>query len=257
MGTKRTFTGTILALIPARAGSKGVLDKNILPVGGYPLLAYSIAAAVRAVCVDRVMVTTDSAEYAAIAQTHGAEVPFLRPSELATDNSGDIEYIRHALSWITENEGAPPDTIVLLRPTTPLRDPDIIDDAIHRFARSEKASSLRSVHEMPETAYKTVEMVDGFLKRICTGDTDMDKANLPRQQYSVTYQANGYVDIVRTGSILMKGRLFGRRTLGYETPVTAEIDTLEDITYLEYQIGRQPEAMRRLFGKDFQNGASI
>ena len=93
---------SVLALIPARSGSKGVPDKNVRPLGGQPLIAWSIAAATRSQAIDRVIVSTDSDAYGRIAIKHGAEVPFLRPSELAADCSRDLEFILHALDWLDD-----------------------------------------------------------------------------------------------------------------------------------------------------------
>ena len=142
----------VLALIPARAGSKGVPDKNTRPLGGYPLLAWSIAACRKSKAIDRVIVSTDSPDYAALAREAGAEAPFLRPQEISGDLSTDYEFITHALDWLQEH-GDMPDYVVHMRPTTPVRTPKIIDEAIEAFMKAPDASALRSVHEMPESAY--------------------------------------------------------------------------------------------------------
>ena len=112
----------VVALVPARAGSKGVPNKNIRSLAGHPLLAYSVRAGVKAGNIDRVIVSTDSAEYADIAKRYGGEAPFLRPAPLAGDRSSDYEFIAHALDWMQQNEKRLPDLIVHLRPTTPLRE---------------------------------------------------------------------------------------------------------------------------------------
>ena len=147
----------IYAVIPARSGSKGVPNKNVKMFAGRPLMAYSIAAAQKSNLIDRVIVSTDSEEYAEIALKEGAEVPFLRPKEISTDLSKDIEFFSHLVSWIDSSDITMPDYLVHLRPTTPLRDPSIIDKAIIRFSKS-KYTSLRSVHLMAQSAYKFVEM---------------------------------------------------------------------------------------------------
>src|SRR5438105_933427 len=114
-----------IAIIPARGGSKGVPKKNLLPIGGYPLLAYSIAAARACPEIDRVILSTDSPELAEMGRQYGAEVPFMRPAELAQDNSPDRDYILHAIEWQKLHESTVADIIVQLRPTTPLRDPGL------------------------------------------------------------------------------------------------------------------------------------
>ena len=117
----------IVALIPARSGSKGVLNKNIRPIGGIPLIAYSIAAALKSTLIDRVVVSTDSEKYAELARSFGAETPFIRPVNISGDSATDIEFFKHAISWFKDNENCTPRYLVHLRPTTPFRDPKIID----------------------------------------------------------------------------------------------------------------------------------
>src|SRR5919201_6543515 len=109
----------ILALIPARGGSKGIPRKNILNFAGYPLIAWSIAAAKQASCITRVIVSTDDEEIASVARKYGAETPFLRPSEFAQDNTTDLPVFQHALQWLDEHEGYQPEIVIQLRPTSP------------------------------------------------------------------------------------------------------------------------------------------
>ena len=116
----------IVALVPARAGSKGVPDKNIRALAGQPLLAWSVRAALRAKTVDWVIVSTDSAEYAEIARASGAEVPFLRSEQSSNDGAGDEAVVAHFLDWLGQGGEALPDYIVYLRPTTPLRSSAVI-----------------------------------------------------------------------------------------------------------------------------------
>ncbi|MBT6052972.1 MAG: acylneuraminate cytidylyltransferase family protein, partial [Candidatus Scalindua sp.] len=119
-----------IAIIPARSGSKGVPRKNIYFLGGHPLIAYTIAAAVLSSYIERVIVSTDSEEIAGIARDYGAEVPFLRPLEFARDHSSDREYLLHTMQWFQDSEGHVPEYWVHLRPTTPLREVGIVDQAI-------------------------------------------------------------------------------------------------------------------------------
>src|SRR5262245_233690 len=108
----------ILALIPARGGSKGIPRKNIRSFAGYPLIAWSIAAARQAACVTRTLLSTDDAEIASVARGYGAETPFLRPAELARDQTTDLPVFEHALGWLEENEGYRPEIVIQLRPTS-------------------------------------------------------------------------------------------------------------------------------------------
>ncbi len=111
----------ILALIPARGGSKGIPHKNIRSFAGYPLIAWSIAAGLQANSVSRVLVSTDDEEIASVARDYGADAPFLRPSELAQDRTTDLPVFEHALKWLEDIEGYKPDIVIQLRPTSPIR----------------------------------------------------------------------------------------------------------------------------------------
>ena len=150
----------ILAIIPARSGSKGVSNKNIKLLNGHPLIAYSIKAALLVPTIDRVIVSTDSKHYASIARRYGAETPFLRPKKISGDYSRDLEFIEHALDWFYHAEGYAPRLIVHLRPTTPLRDPRVIEKAILTIDNDLDATALRSVHQMSNPAYKCFEVKD-------------------------------------------------------------------------------------------------
>jgi CMP-N-acetylneuraminic acid synthetase len=120
----------ILAIIPARGGSKGIPRKNIRSFASWPLIAWSIAAAKQSAYVTRVIVSTDDEEIAAVAREYGAETPFLRPAEFAQDKSTDMPLFEHALAWLAEHEGYQPEVVVQLRPTSPIRPRGLIDDAI-------------------------------------------------------------------------------------------------------------------------------
>ena len=136
----------VVALIPARAGSKRVPDKNVALLGGHPLLAYSIAAAAASGIFDAVVVSTDSARYAEIARYYGADVPALRPAGLAGDLSPDIEWVEHMLG-VLEAEGRSYPAFSILRPTSPFRQPQTIQRAWKAFAADPGADSLRAVEK--------------------------------------------------------------------------------------------------------------
>ncbi len=133
-----------IALIPARAGSKRLASKNIRPLAGHPLLAYTVAAARRCGRFEAVIVSTDAPEIAAVAQKYGAEVPFLRPAEFAGDLSPDIDWLRDTLGRL-EALGRRPDIFALLRPTSPFRQPETIQRAFAAFHAAAGADSLRAV----------------------------------------------------------------------------------------------------------------
>lgn len=238
----------VVALIPARAGSKGVPNKNIRTLGGYPLLAWSIAVAKKSRSIDRIIVSTDSEEYAKLAIQLGAEAPFLRPPEISGDRSTDYDCIAHALDWL-ESDSYDPKYVVHIRPTTPLRIPSLVDLAIKTFQNSpKKVTALRSAHEMSESAYKTFEITtEGRFKRVGDEGTALDLANNARQQFPSTYHANGYVDVLSTHFIRENQLLHGDWVLPFITPSVDEIDTEEDFFKIEYQLSRSPGIVLELF----------
>jgi CMP-N,N'-diacetyllegionaminic acid synthase len=135
-----------VAFIPARSGSKRLAGKNVRPLAGHPVIAYSIAAALQSGVFDAVIVSTDSEEYAEIARHYGAEVPFLRPAEISGDVSPDIEWVRHALQFLRA-QGRPFDCFSILRPTSPFRLPGTIRRAWDEFRAQEGVDSLRAVEK--------------------------------------------------------------------------------------------------------------
>lgn len=237
-----------VAIIPARANSKGVPGKNIRKFGGHPLIAWSIMAGLRSKLIDRVIVSTDSAEYKDIALSYGAEVPFLRPNFLSGDNSTDYEFIKHSINWFQEND-KDIDLLVQLRPTSPIRHPMIIDDAVNIFATANnEPSSLRSIHKMPESGYKNFEIsVDGFLRGIGTDTKGIDHFNGPRQSFPDTFIANGYVDVMKVSFINENELLHGERSIGFITPETMEIDVESDCEKISKYIDENQNLVRILF----------
>jgi CMP-N,N'-diacetyllegionaminic acid synthase len=238
---------SIVALIPARSGSKGVPHKNIKVLGNYPLIEWSIAACKAAASINRIVISTDSEEYANMSMEMGAEAPFLRPAEIAGDRSADYDFVKHALDWFLKN-GGEPDYIVHIRPTTPFRDPTLIDQAVAAFINHSQATALRSVHPMSESAYKTFEIAHGGqLKRVASDSTELDASNNARQQFPTTYIANGYVDVLSTAFIRKKQLIHGNHVLPFITPLVNEVDTMDDFAMLEIELQNHPEFAKRLF----------
>jgi CMP-N,N'-diacetyllegionaminic acid synthase len=143
----------VLALIPARGGSKGIPRKNLRLLAGKPLITHSIDHALAAKTITRTIVSTDDMEIAEVARSAGAEVPFMRPHELARDDSPDLEVFAHALVSVGENEGYRPELVVHLRPTYPIRRPERVDEAVRALAADPSADSLRSVSWPEQTPY--------------------------------------------------------------------------------------------------------
>jgi CMP-N,N'-diacetyllegionaminic acid synthase len=219
----------ILAIIPARSGSKTIRDKNIRIINGKPLLAYSIEHALHSSFVTRVIVSTDKANYSVIAKKYGAEVPFIRPANISDDNSTDLEVFSHALSWLLKNECYSPDICVHLRPTYPIRDPRDIDSMIEILINNPKIDSVRSIVISPETPFKMWFLNnDGILQPII--ECKIPEAyNRPRQILPVTYLQNACIDIVRTSTITTKHSMTGDLIYGYVMEHNWDIDQIEQL----------------------------
>ena len=222
----------VIAIIPARSGSKSIIDKNIKPLSGHPLIAFSIIAAKLSKKIKRVIVSTDSEEYADIAKKYGAEVPFIRPDKYSKDNSTDRDFFIHAMNWFKENENTIPEYWVHLRPTTPLRVPEKIDEAISMILNDDKATSLRSGHKAPESPLKWFLKRDNYFK----GLIENEEYNLPKESFENVYIPDGYVDIVKASYLLNNEKTHGENIISFESPVCTEIDSIEEFNYLEYQI---------------------
>lgn len=242
-----------MAVIPARSGSKGVPNKNIRDLGGEPLLSWAIAAAKNSATISRVIVSTDSEDYAGIALKAGAEVPFLRPHYLSEDASTDFEFVDHALSWFADNEADSefPSYLVHLRPTTPFRDPRIIDRAVNMFIglEGEGYTALRSVHHMPESAYKSFEISKGNRLATCFEKKfNVEGSNAGRQQFPITYCANGYVDVLSVKALLEDNVIHGDSVYAFETDIAYEVDAQSDFDWLEYVLMKNPCLKDLAFG---------
>ena len=224
----------VIAIIPARGGSKGVPGKNIRMIAGKPLIAWSIEAALASKLISRVIVSTDSAAYAKIAKQYGAEIPFLRPAEYSGDQSTDLEVFQHALSWLEEHEGYSPDVCVHLRPTYPLRFAGEIDNCIELLRQHPRAQSVRSITRSPDTPFKMwFKDVDGWLHPVVGIDGVNDPWNQPRQSLPKTFIQSASIDVVRTEVICDLHSMTGMRILGYEHDGFFDIDDEDDMEKAE------------------------
>jgi CMP-N-acetylneuraminic acid synthetase len=229
----------VLAIVPARGGSKGIPRKNVIPVGGKPLIAHSIEQARSSRFVTRTIVSTDDAEIAGVARTHGAEVPFLRPAEYAQDLSLDLDVFRHALQWLAEHEGYRPELVVHLRPTGPVRRVELIDQAIAMMLEHPEADALRSVSAPIQTPYKMWRIDGGYLHPLLTVEGVIEPYCMPRQSLPEVMWQNGYIDIVRPRTILELGLMCGRTVLPFliDEPIL-EIDYVENLPAVEEALAR-------------------
>ncbi len=229
----------ILALIPARGGSKGVKRKNILPLNGKPLIAWTIETALNCSAVNRVLVSTEDLEIAKIAQEYGAEVPFIRPEALAQDDTPDLPVYQQACSWLAEKEDYQPDIIVWLRPTSPLRTIEDIEKAIAILATT-KANSVRSVCAVEHHPYWMKRVAeDNYLVPFIEGKDE--KTYYRRQLLPTAYRLNGAVDLTWCKTVLEKSQLYFGDMQGYIMPPerSIDIDTELDFAIAEILLGRK------------------
>ena len=209
----------VLALIPARGGSKSIPRKNVRPFAGHPLIAYSIAAGLAAQTITRVVVSTDDEEIAAIARSYGAEAPFLRPVEYSQDDTPDLPVFQHALVWLSEQEGYQPEIVVQLRPTSPLRHVEHIDQAVYRLLERPEADAIRAVCIPFQNPFKMWRIgADGFMRPLLEnvwvgGALCNEPYNMPRQALPEVYWQTGYVDAAWTDTLLTGNSMTGERIL--------------------------------------------
>ncbi len=201
----------VLAIIPARGGSKSIPRKNIITFAGYPLIAYSIAAGFAAETITRVIVSTDDEEIAAISRRYAAETPFLRPVEFAQDGTLDLPVYQHALTWLAENEDYHPDIVVQLRPTSPFRRVWHIDQAVLRLVEHPDADAVRTVCVPFQNPFKMWRIgTDGFMQPLGTElGISHEPYNQPRQALPKVYWQTGYIDAAWSDTILHKNSMTG------------------------------------------------
>ncbi len=196
---------SILCLILARSGSKRIPGKNIVDLAGKPLIAYTIECAKRSRYINRIIVSTDDKKIARIAQDYGAEVPFMRPSEISQDDSTELDAFKHALVWLKENEGYEPDLIVKLFPTSPFRTTKSVDAAIKLLIDNPDADSVRSVRLCAEHPYKMWSIENSRLKSLIPLEQKPKEAHtLSYQVLPKVYIQNASIDVTRTSNVWQK-----------------------------------------------------
>jgi len=211
---------SVLAIIPARGGSKAIPRKNVAAVGGKPLIAWTIEAALSANCIERCIVSTDDEQIAVVAKGAGAEVPFMRPPELAQDDSPSAATVLHALKWLDDNERYEPDFVILLQPTSPARSADDIDHAM-RLALEKDADAVVSVCLAKDHPYWVKEMKpDGLLQDFVRPPKPVTR----RQDLPPAYVLNGAIYLGRRSVWLETGSCYTEKTYGYVMPVERSLD---------------------------------
>lgn len=223
----------IIAIIPARGGSKGLPGKNIKELCGKPLIAWTVEAGLRSQYIDEVVVSTDTQEIASIALKYGASVPFYRPADLSSDTSTSFDVVKHALSYYKKELNKEFDYIVMLEPTSPLRDTLDIDSAIEQLLSNDQASSIVGIckTESQNPAFLAKKNNDNFL----VGYENKDMRVMRRQEINEVYFFEGSVYISDVKTLLTRKTFYHEYTLGYEVPKwkSPEIDDIEDFVIIE------------------------
>jgi len=229
-----------LALIPARGGSKGIPRKNIRDFQGYPLIAWSIAAAAQSASITRIIVSTDDDEIAAVARRFSAETPFLRPAEFAQDHTTDLPVFEHALEWLAVEEGYKPDVVVQLRPTSPIRPRGLVDEAVQTLLAHPDADSVRGVvlaGQNPHKMWRLPAGENGPMKNLLDVDAIEEPYNAPRQILPPVFWQTGHIDAIRAATIL-NGSMSGKTIypLVIDSRYTVDIDNLQDWARYEHLV---------------------
>lgn len=219
----------VLALIPARGGSRALPGKNIRPLDGKPLIHYAIDVARAVPTISRVVTSTDSSEIGAVAREHGSEV-LMRPAELARDDTPMLPVVLHALEALEGNTDDRFDAIVLLQPTSPLRTAEDIDASVELLFSSD-ADAVMSVYPLQKKFHpaRLKLIVNGYVQPYLAGARAVGK---PRQRLSDLYKGNGAIYVVRRSTIVEKQSLFGDRVLPYLMPLERSLDIDEEIDFL-------------------------
>jgi len=221
----------IIALIPARGGSKGIKNKNLVKINNKSLVLHSIEHALNSKSIDRVIVSTDSEKIAKLSQDNGAEVPFMRPHELAEDNVLDLPVFEHALNFLGSKEKYSCDIVVHLRPTAPYREVNWIDEAVKKLIDNPKADSVRSVSLVEQHPYRVFEIGENNFLLPLLGERHPEPYLLRRQDLPKMYYYNCVIDVTRSNTIFNKSSMTGNRILPYiiDSNKVYDIDSLNDL----------------------------
>lgn len=230
----------VLAIIPARGGSKGIPRKNIRSFSGYPLIAWSIAAAKKSQSVTRVIVSTDDEEIASVAREWGAETPFLRPAEFAQDKTTDLPVFVHALEWLKQHENYRPDVVIQLRPTSPIRPSTCVDQAVEILLRNADANSVRGVvpaGQNPHKMWRLNPNPENPMRNLLDVPGIEEPYNAPRQILPDVYWQTGHIDAIRP-DVILAGSMSGKNIypLLIDPKYTVDLDNLNDWVRAEWLV---------------------
>ena len=227
----------IVAIIPARGGSKGIPRKNLVNIAGKPLVAHSITHALESTLINRVIVSTDDEEIANVSKKYGAEVPILRPSELAQDHVLDLPVFEHILQYLKDTENYETDIVVHLRPTAPYRKVQWIDEAIELLLQNKEADSVRSVSEPSQHPYRIFEIKNNYLEPIMK-HRHPEPYLLRRQDLPRMYFYNCVIDVTKPQTIFNKHSMTGDKMLPYimDANDVIDIDTKLDLEFAKFRM---------------------
>ncbi len=228
----------MIAIITARGGSKGLPGKNIRLMNGKPLIAYTIEAALRAKNVGRVIVSTDDKDIADVSKNFGAEIPFMRPAELATDTAGSIDVFRYTFERLEREEGIRIDNFLALQPTNPLRTAQHIDEAINLFYEKKANAVVGYCREAHPVFWHKHINEDGKVTDIF----EENYYNISRQEIKTSYYPNGSIFILNKEYVL-KNDDFSLDCYAYvmDRKFSVDIDTIEDFKYAEFLMSLEGE----------------
>jgi CMP-N,N'-diacetyllegionaminic acid synthase len=233
-----------IALIPARSGSKRLPGKNIKLLNGKHLIYYTIKVALESKLFSEVIVSTDSKEIADIAKIHGANVPLLRPSDLATDSSTDIEWVNHAINSMVKVSHSEISSVSILRPTNPLRTSATISKALKLLESNSWADSVRAMEitdKHPGKMWVLDEDKKAYPYLDQSGEV-IPTHNKPTQSLQTLWVQNASLEIIKFKSLMSTKSISGNNVLGYEMPGLEgfDINTQKDFEFLEFLISRDP-----------------
>lgn len=220
----------VVAVVPARGGSKGVPKKNIRLLAGKPLICHTIDVARQVAQIDRIIVSTDSEEIAAAVGAPSL-VPFIRPVALAQDDTPDLPVFRHVLEWLRDTEGVEPEVVVHLRPTSPLRSPESVRKGIELLLEHPEADSVRGVCVPTQNPFKMWRIENGWLRPLIE-TAGPEAYNMPRQSLPAVWWQNAAVDVVRSRTILA-GSMTGSRILPL---VMDDLESVDIDSPVDFQI---------------------
>ncbi|MFI5993966.1 cytidylyltransferase domain-containing protein [Streptomyces sp. NPDC051362] len=223
---------SVVAVVPARGGSKGIHRKNLRLLNGFPLIVHAIHHAQQARLIDRVIVSTEDEEIAHVARNAGAEVPFLRPAELATDDAVDLGAFQHVLHYLKSEEGVVPELLVQVRATSPVRRPVFLDLSVRRMRDRPEVDSLRSISTSAQTPYKMWHYTeDGLIDPVVRYAEVPDWFDMPRQALPPAFIQDGLVDVVRPRTVLELKTMAGEKLLGlFHAEPAIDVDDVEALT---------------------------